>query len=646
MADVLQHRARESSSSLDGGNSVGVVDTAEVRTQKHLPVSIAHALNKPEPVYTQKKRIMDGFMLLQNSGAQLPDDARQATLIDKHLYGVLEEDMTFFPGLVTLDVSENFLDLEMFRCLPAIKELRLACNNMNDVGNINGHFNKLVYLDLSYNNLSTRAVQHLDELYNLRELDLSGNDLKGLPREMYRFRSLEKLYLDNNKIDDTNVFIIMAAVSHLRYLSLAYNFLSNIPQSCIEDSGMYPLLQCLDLSFNYFGSEDDVQVVLDMSRLEKCMLYGNPLLGPSGEDPQYMYVEDLYDAANEGRLNQRMCKIDLITEIPRKRNLKKGQPPGRHGTYRDFSVVSVGGDFESEEDRKGTKSKTSADWREEGNKTLFAEAIAQAQAEKLMSQISNPTFITATGQDEEQEKVLKLADDVMDQVAGELDLTTSAEILYFQDRVRLGDESGNRQTKNQQQQQQEVQYNEFGEEISVPQPADKIPHGLFSKGRTMADPQTLQTHPIAVKTAIRALQFAINNPLTNYDEVPGKGGLPPKDYVKHTHASTARRLPRVPESAKKHQSEMSKVKNKSKRGLGDPVVVVEARRKERDSTLKQIEAVLDDLNENADKMAMKGTGNAANMKDNVDVMKGFARPKTGLKNLVKLVDEVVKDLDS
>jgi hypothetical protein len=281
---------------------------------------------------------------------------------------------------------------------------------------------------------------------------------------------------------------------------------------------------------------------------------------------------------------------------------------------------------------------------------LFAEAIAQAQAEKLMSQISNPTFITATGQDEEQEKVLKLADDVMDQVAGELDLTTSAEILYFQDRVRLGDDSDNRQQQQQQQQVQQVQqvqYDEFGEEIPAPaQPADKIPHGLFSKGRTMSDPQTLQTHPIAVKTAIRALQFAINNPLTNYDEVPGKGGLPPKDYVKPTHASTARQLPRVPETAKKHQSEISKVKNKSKRGLGEPVVVAEARRKERDSTLKQIEAVLDDLNENADKMAMKGTGNAANMKDNVDVMKGFARPKTGLKNLVKLVDEVVNDLDS
>ena len=45
---------------------------------------------------------------------------------------------------------------------------------------------------------------------------------------------------------------------------------------------------------------------------------------------------------------------------------------------------------------------------------------------------------------------------------------------------------------------------------------------------------------------------------------------------------------------------------------------------------------------------LKGPGahGGASAKDNVDVMKTFARPKTGLRGLVAMVDEVVKDLDA
>ena len=64
-------------------------------------------------------------------------------------------------------------------------------------------------------------------------------------------------------------------------------------------------------------------------------------------------------------------------------------------------------------------------------------------------------------------------------------------------------------------------------------------------------------------------------------------------------------------------------------------------------TLLQIEAVLDDLNTNVDEMVLKGPGAAGGTsKDNMDVMKTFARPKTGLKGLVQMVEEVVADLDA
>lgn len=645
-----------------GASEVDIKGTEEkTDALRHIPVSISLGQEvRPRPPIKRKK-ILDGFHLLEASEAHLPTDARQAVLVDQNLYGVLEEDMGFFTHLVSLDVCENFLDLTMFRGLPKLKELRIACNNMHEVelGSSQGAFNELLSLDISYNSLSLRSVQNLDALTNLRELDLSGNALGGLPHDMYRFHALEKLYLDNNKIDDNNVFSILCAMENLRYLSLAYNFLSRIPEGTM-DEGMHTLLQVLDVSFNYFGTEEALQPMIELPRLVQAMVYGNPVLGPKGEDPQYIYIEDLVDTSNGYREGHRFPMIDFIAEIPRKRNFKKGQPAGRHATYRDFSVVSVGGDYEAEAEHKSgerTKAKLGTEWREEGNKTLFAEAIALAQSQKVMSQIPDSTFITESAMTEDDQKVLKIADTVMDQVAEELNLQTSAEILYFQDKTNIP--VSNFETEAQRQQHQPeggmdggVGDGRFVHSGSGMAPSkqvvqEKVPSSLFSgPGRTMADPSTLQTHPIAVKTAMRALQFAINNPLTNYNEVPDKGGLPPHDYVRPTQAAINRQMPRR-EPTMKAPPEIKRVKNKTKRGLGEPSLIAQERKKERDRTLLQIEAVLDDLNTNVDEMVLKGPGAAGGTsKDNMDVMKTFARPKTGLKGLVQMVEEVVADLDA
>ena len=41
-----------------------------------------------------------------------------------------------------------------------------------------------------------------------------------------------------------------------------------------------------------------------MPRLELLTLYGNPLLGPTGEDTSGAYVEDLYELSEEIERNQ------------------------------------------------------------------------------------------------------------------------------------------------------------------------------------------------------------------------------------------------------------------------------------------------------------------------------------------------------
>lgn len=57
----------------------------------------------------------------------------------------------------------------------------------------------------------------------------------------------------------------------------------------------------MDISFNFFGSEGDIEPIVYLTRLETLLLYGNPVLGPTGEDPMFVYIEDVVDKANQHR---------------------------------------------------------------------------------------------------------------------------------------------------------------------------------------------------------------------------------------------------------------------------------------------------------------------------------------------------------
>jgi hypothetical protein len=53
------------------------------------------------------------------------------------------------------------------------------------------------------------------------------------------------------------------------------------------------MLNFIDLSFNYFGAEDSLRPLIPHHRLATIVLYGNPVCGPTGEDPLHIYIEDL-----------------------------------------------------------------------------------------------------------------------------------------------------------------------------------------------------------------------------------------------------------------------------------------------------------------------------------------------------------------
>jgi hypothetical protein len=51
------------------------------------------------------------------------------------------------------------------------------------------------------------------------------------------------------------------------------------------------VLETLDLACNYFNSETAIETATRLPRVGTIKLYGNPILGETGEDPIYIYIE-------------------------------------------------------------------------------------------------------------------------------------------------------------------------------------------------------------------------------------------------------------------------------------------------------------------------------------------------------------------
>ena len=60
---------------------------------------------------------------------------------------------------------------------------------------------------------------------------------------------------------------------------------------------IYRTLETLDIAYNYFGLEKSIRPILDLPRMKCLLLYGNPVLGPTGQDPHFLYIEDLAEIA-------------------------------------------------------------------------------------------------------------------------------------------------------------------------------------------------------------------------------------------------------------------------------------------------------------------------------------------------------------
>ncbi|CAM9337229.1 unnamed protein product [Pylaiella littoralis] len=134
---------------------------------------------------------------------------------------------------------------------------------------------------------------------------------------MELFPRLQKLSLERNQLESDAVFDVLSKLPALRELNLAFNYFTGVNLRPDTAESAFPLLEGLDLGFNYIESESNVVVVALFGRLQRIVLYGNPLAGPTGEDPLGLCVENLIAESDRVRGDYASYPVEVITELPR-----------------------------------------------------------------------------------------------------------------------------------------------------------------------------------------------------------------------------------------------------------------------------------------------------------------------------------------
>lgn len=210
---------------IERSNSGGCNDDDEGRLGEERRLEIEVAKKRRRFLAEERRRTrpkqLDGFMLMDACGCDLPDEGRRADVSGRGLVSAVREDMAFFVRLQTVDAGDNSLPFDTFIDLPRLDELRLPCNSIHDIdvpslqrqpklGRV-GDVDDVVYrelrrLDLSYNSLSADALSSLARLPSLTDLDLTCNGLTDLPQAMGQFPRLQKLSLERNQLESDAVF--------------------------------------------------------------------------------------------------------------------------------------------------------------------------------------------------------------------------------------------------------------------------------------------------------------------------------------------------------------------------------------------------------------------------------------------------------
>lgn len=165
------------------------------------------------------------------------------------------EDQVIFDFIISLDLSNNnYVQYPVFRRMDNLATLNLSNNLMDTarLSNMNNLLN-LKVIDLSHNNIrdiDKTDVENRQLFENLEDMNLSYNNLVEVPEAVCDlFSNIIVLDLSHNYIDTLSQ-ISFEGVKKLIYLNLSYNSITDINASLFRFSE----LKTLDLSANKLSS--------------------------------------------------------------------------------------------------------------------------------------------------------------------------------------------------------------------------------------------------------------------------------------------------------------------------------------------------------------------------------------------------------
>ncbi|KDP27564.1 hypothetical protein JCGZ_20116 [Jatropha curcas] len=183
-------------------------------------------------------------------------------------------------GLTSLE--ELYLDgneiegFEFSHGLPNLQYLDLSYNRINNLLSSPKGFPSLKYLDLSYNSLKgIFHMKELDDLRNLEELDLSGNQVIKFEakEESHNMNILEELRLDFSSLREISIQSL-GALPSLKFLSLC-SLENTLPAQGLPN---FKNLEILHMNSSFSGN-DILQVIAKMTSLKALSLQNCGLNG-------------------------------------------------------------------------------------------------------------------------------------------------------------------------------------------------------------------------------------------------------------------------------------------------------------------------------------------------------------------------------
>lgn len=188
------------------------------------------------------------------------------------------DEFLYFENLKKLDLSENQIVLEQLATFPNLQELNLSYNNIENLNNISS-FTQLQVLNLSYNILSLKSLHMLSEIENLKELNLSGNELKAFEFEDGNFSKLEIIDLSSNKFTSkfksSEFWERLSNLKKLKNLSISHNKMRGIHTELLKP-GDFDKLESLDFSNNIVDNQHNLICARNFESLKELIVTGNP----------------------------------------------------------------------------------------------------------------------------------------------------------------------------------------------------------------------------------------------------------------------------------------------------------------------------------------------------------------------------------